>query len=124
MLSCIVMMKAMKKKTTKKTAKKRAVKSRVASADAVSFCFCVDEAPEDKCFWVNYGPVVRNIDELREALRDMTDDQFRFHAFDRDINDFAKWVEEVLGHHSCAQKIARAKTRQSAARALASCSDK
>lgn len=106
-----------KQKTVRKPRAKKATKN-------VSYCFTVDVAPPDQCFWVNEGPVVKDVAELRQALREMTEEQFRYHAMDRGVNDFAKWMDEVLGHCMCAAKVAKAKTRESAVRALATCSDK
>lgn len=106
-----------KQKTVRKAPVKKAARN-------VSYCFCVDQAPPEQCFWVNEGPVVKDIAELRQAFRDMTDEQFRYHSMDRGVNDFAKWIDEVLGHYMCAKKVAEAKTRASAIRALSVCRDK
>ena len=77
------------------------------------------DAPPDKCFWVNCGPILKNLRELREALADsISDEQFAYHVA-RDRNDFAVWVEEVLGDATCAKALRRARTRQAALRAVA-----
>ena len=75
------------------------------------------EAPSDKCFWINHGPIVKNLKELAGALRTMSDEQFDYHT-KRAGNDFAKWVSEVLGERACATMLARSKTRSSAMKAL------
>jgi len=75
------------------------------------------EAPEDQCFWVNDGPVLRNLYDLGEALETMTDEQYSYHT-KRDGNDFALWVENVLGDKELAKKMTRVKTRQTAASTL------
>jgi len=77
------------------------------------------DAPPDKCFWVNCGPILKNLRELREARADsISDEQFAYHVA-RDRNDFAVWVEEVLGDATCAKALRRARTRQAALRAVA-----
>ena len=77
------------------------------------------DAPLDKCFWVNCGPILKNLRELREALADsISDEQFAYHVA-RDRNDFAVWVEEVLGDATCAKALRRARTRQASLRAVA-----
>lgn len=78
------------------------------------------EAPADEYFWVNNGPVLRSIPELKQALVHMSDDQYRYHT-GRDGNDFAKWIKHSLSHHDCASKIEKAKTRAGAMRALSTC---
>ena len=75
------------------------------------------EAPPDKCFWVNHGPVIKNLNELASALRIMSDEQFDYHS-KRAGNDFAKWTGEVLGERACAAFLARAKTRAGAMKVL------
>jgi hypothetical protein len=79
----------------------------------------VADAPPDKCFWVNEGPVLKNLCELRDALaQDISDEQFAHHV-GGDRNDFALWVEEVLGDATCAKALRRARTRQEARKAVA-----
>ena len=76
------------------------------------------EAPPDRCFWINYGPVVRNLRELRDALaQSVSDAQFSHHVGEG-RNDFANWVEAVLDDAACAQALRRAKTRVAALRAV------
>jgi hypothetical protein len=77
------------------------------------------DAPPDKCFWVNCGPTLKNLRQLREALADgISDEQFTYHVAG-DRNDFAAWVEEVLGDATCAKALRRAQTRQAALKAVA-----
>lgn len=87
-------------------------KNRCGSARAV--------ASDEQCFWVNNGPILRDINDLFRALDAMTDAQFKHHV-SRGKNDFALWVEHVLAHGACAKRLAQAKTRVAAKKALASC---
>lgn len=76
------------------------------------------EAPADRCFWVNHGPILRNLRELSDALATgISDEQFAHHVTG-ERNDFATWVEVVLEHSECAQALRRASTRVGAARAV------
>lgn len=78
------------------------------------------DAPPDKCFWVNHGPVLRNLAELRDALaHHISDAQFAHHV-DTGRNDFADWVEAVLQDAACAAALRRAKTPRAALRAVES----
>lgn len=75
-------------------------------------------APPEKCFWINHGPVLRNLSELRDALaRGISDAQFAHHV-GVGKNDFANWVEVVLDDAACAQALRRAKTRLASLRAV------
>ena len=65
-------------------------------------------APPDKCFWVHYGPVLKDLRELRDALeRRISDAQFAHHV-GPDRNDFANWVDHVLAEKTCARALRRA----------------
>jgi hypothetical protein len=76
------------------------------------------EAPAERCFWVNHGPILRNLRELSDALTaGISDEQFAHHVTE-ERNDFAAWVEVVLEHPECAQALRRARTRVGAARAV------
>ncbi len=75
-------------------------------------------APPEKCFWVNCGPVLKNLRELRDALAySVSDAQFAHHV-GAGRNDFANWVEGVLDDAACAQGLRRAKTRVRALRTV------
>ena len=64
-------------------------------------------------FWVNNGPVIKNLNELPVALKSMNDDQFSHHI-SHDKNDFARWVDEVIGDHELSQTLAKAKSKTAA----------
>lgn len=112
------------KKTTKRSAKKtperRATKAKTSLHSKGACAGKCTTASSDKYFWVNNGPVCCDLAELRQALKSMTDEQFAYHT-QRAGNDFARWIDEVLRHHTCAQKLTKARTRSGAARALATC---
>lgn len=77
-------------------------------------------APPDQLFWVNNGPVLKDLRDLRDAFRTMTDEQYRFHA-KRDGNDFAKWVSVVLHNEECAKQLKRATSRLLALEVVGEC---
>ena len=70
-------------------------------------------ATEEQCFWINNGPVIKNLQDLSEALGAISKDQFIYHAYG-DNNDFALWVEYVLLDKECAKKLMTAKTQKTA----------
>ena len=67
------------------------------------------QAPSDKTFWVNNGPVLRNLFDLGKFLTVITAVQFSYHTGIRG-NDFATWVDGVLGDKVCAKALLKAKT--------------
>jgi hypothetical protein len=78
------------------------------------------DAPPEKCFWVNHGPVLKNLGDLRDALaHHVSDAQFAHHV-GAGRNDFADWVETVLKDVACAKALRRAKTPEAALRAVES----
>jgi|GEM_PF-1984630 hypothetical protein len=68
------------------------------------------DAQNEQCFWVNNGPILKNLAELKQAAEEMTGEQFDYHAR-RDGNDFAKWADEVLGEKALAKKLSQQKTK-------------
>ena len=75
-------------------------------------------APASAAFWVNNGPSLRHLLDLNKFLDIITEEQFRYHTA-RAGNDFAKWVQAVLGDHRCARALEASKT-VAAARAAVS----
>lgn len=71
----------------------------------------------EQCFWMSSGQILCNLKDLREALGSMNDDTFVYHV-NKEKNDFAKWVEEVLGDTTVANQLERNKTRASAYKAI------
>ena len=58
----------------------------------------------EQCFWVNNGPVLKNLEELSNALEGISDETYRHHA-NSERNDFSKWVGEVIGDKKIANKV-------------------
>lgn len=105
-----------KKKVVKKAAVKKTTAKKVASKSQVC-AKCSIACPPEQAFWVNNGPVVDTLAGLKEALACMSDEQYAYHT-ERAGNDFAAWVRDCMGDTGCAVRIAQAKTRQGAVRAL------
>lgn len=106
------------KKTMKKTIKKKATtKTKVIKTAKV-----VKElttAPVENCFWVNGGPILRDLRELLWALKEMPNETYFYHAND-ERNDFGSWIADVLNEVEFAKQLAKSKTRQEAVKTLES----
>ncbi len=70
-----------------------------------------DAAPE-KCFWVNNGPILKNLDEFANCLPQMNDECFQHHV-NNDKNDFSNWINEVVGDKKLANDLLSSKTKNS-----------
>lgn len=73
-------------------------------------------APE-RCFWVNNGPILRNVLELRDALKSMSEATFE-HNVAKDRNDFAVWAESVLEDADLAKALKKSRTKSGVCRSL------
>ncbi len=71
----------------------------------------------DKAFWVNNGPILKSLDEFFAALKNLKPEQFLHHV-NRQKNDFAKWISEVVGDAILAQRIRALKTKDAMAKAV------
>jgi len=66
-------------------------------------------AENELCFWVNNGPILRNLKDLKNALKKISEETFKYHV-NKEKNDFANWVKNVLGDKILANKLAKIKT--------------
>ncbi len=83
----------------------------MASKEEASKYLC-DVAPE-KCFWVNNGPILKNVEELASALEGINEDIYSYHA-NKDKNDFSKWIGEAIGDTKLANDLLSSRDRKSA----------
>ena len=66
-------------------------------------------AKNESCFWINNGPVLKNLKDLKESLPIMSKETFNYHV-NKEKNDFAAWIKEVLKDSALANKLAKTKT--------------
>ena len=66
-----------------------------------------------QCFWTNDGKIIANLVELRDTLEHMADEVFEHHV-NKSKNDFADWIQYVLGDVELAKKIRAFKKAQTA----------
>lgn len=87
------------KKVAKKTSSKPAGKRLV-------------QANGPNAFWVADGTILKNLEELRDAFKEMDKKVFGHHV-SKNKNDFADWVEAVLKDSDCAAALRKSKTQNS-----------
>ncbi len=64
----------------------------------------LNDVPEDKKFWSSDGKIFRNLSELADSLRSMSEETFSSHV-NNEKNDFAKWVYDVIGDISLSESL-------------------
>ncbi len=74
--------------------------------------YLCDTAPE-QCFWVNNGPILKNIEELANALPDMSNEAFHHHV-NSEKNDFSNWVKDIIGDQKLANDLLSSRNKESA----------
>ncbi len=74
--------------------------------------YLCNTSPE-QCFWVNNGPILKNMEELANALPEMGDETFHHHVND-EKNDFSNWVKDIIGDKNLANDLLSSKSKESA----------
>ena len=77
----------------------------------------LSDAPSEQCFWVNNGPVIKNLNELADFLPQMSNDAYSHHA-NKEKNDFSKWINDIIGDKKLADELLSSKSKSSAAKKL------
>ena len=75
-----------------------------------------DAAPE-QCFWLNNGPILKNLEELANALPEMSSETFHHHV-NSEKNDFSSWINDVIGDKNLANELLSSKSRESAVKKI------
>jgi hypothetical protein len=76
------------------------------------------DVPADKVFRCHDGRMMKNLEELGVALRQMSEETFRYHVNDG-RNDFSKWVEDVIRDFELSSGLKDSSTRSQAGKAVA-----
>lgn len=79
----------------------------------------VTDAPPGKAFFVFGGAVCKNIEELLEAIRTMTPEQYEYHTVPRG-NDFANWIRDVFEQKRLASRLAKSENQKETIKILES----
>ena len=74
--------------------------------------------PEEYVFWCQDGHVLRDINELGEALASMSDEIFVSHS-NTEKNDFANWVRDIIKDEKLARDLMNSSDREQAAKRVA-----
>jgi len=74
--------------------------------------------PEEYAFWSYPGHTLRNMKELGDELRTMSNENYAYHV-NAEKNDFANWVKDIIKDEKLAADLKKAPDRVQAARAVA-----
>ncbi len=69
------------------------------------------DVPEDKSFFLHDGIRLRNLEDLREELRFMNNEEFLSYV-NNEKNDFANWIEYVVGDKELADRLRMTKDKE------------
>jgi hypothetical protein len=75
------------------------------------------DVPEEYVFWCFNGHILRNMQELAEALNTMTDETFAYHS-NAQKNDFSNWVRDIIRDDELASGLMKASSRTKAAKVV------
>jgi len=76
-----------------------------------------DVEPMWKAFWFHMHLVARNLEEFAAGMGEISDDIFAYHSSGQK-NDFAGWIQEVIGDSMLARQLEAVGTKEEAAAAL------
>ena len=74
-------------------------------------------AENELCFWINNGPILKNLEDLKNALKKISEETFKCHV-NKEKNDFANWIKNALGDRILANKLAKIKTIKTTIKAV------
>ena len=76
------------------------------------------DVAKESAFWCNDGRTVKNMRDLQEALEQMSDEVYAFHA-NAEKNDFSIWARDVLMDERLYLDLSRSADRSEAAKRVA-----
>jgi len=76
------------------------------------------DVPQEKRFWCSDGQVMKNLPELEAALKQMSEDTFRYHS-NETKSDFGNWVRDVIGDEKLSRDLQKSSTRLQAIKSVA-----
>ncbi|MEK6947451.1 MAG: hypothetical protein AABX32_07635 [Nanoarchaeota archaeon] len=77
------------------------------------------EIKPEEYFGLSNGRILKNLNELLNALKSMDEETFKFHV-NQEKNDFGNWIEDVFKYEDLANQIFNAKMREDIIKAVES----
>jgi len=73
---------------------------------------------QEKQFWCHDGQYLKNLQEMKAALEQMTEETFRYHSNEAK-SDFSNWVRDVIGDEKLSRDLQKSTTRAQAVKSVA-----
>lgn len=77
----------------------------------------LEDVTGPECFWTHTGTIIYNIYELAAWLDSCSEYEFAYHVND-EKNDFARWIEDVVGDHVLAKKLEYVRDKETYAKKI------
>ncbi len=71
--------------------------------------------PDEHVFHLHDGSILRDMHELGETLKNMSDETFNYHS-NKNKRDFSNWVKDIIGDEKLFRDLSRATSRTRAAK--------
>ncbi len=76
------------------------------------------DVPDGKQFYCADGRVMKNLPELELALKEMSEETFRYHS-NETKSDFSNWVRDVIGDEKLSRDLSKSTSRTQTAKKVA-----
>ena len=76
------------------------------------------DVPQEKVFWCSDGRILKNLLELGDTLKQMSEETFCYHSNEAK-SDFSNWVRDVIGDEKLAEDLKKSLTPAQAAKSVA-----
>ena len=76
------------------------------------------DVSQEKRFWCHDGRYLKNLEELKSALEQMTEETFRYHSNETRC-DFSNWVRDVIGDEKLSRDLQKSTSGARAAKSVA-----
>jgi len=68
------------------------------------------DVPDEYVFYLNDGRILKNMENLRDALNAMSDELFAYHV-NSAKNDFSNWVRDIMNDEKLAKDLLKTSNR-------------
>ena len=72
----------------------------------------LNDVPDEHAFWCCDGVIIKNLEGLYNALKNMSRETFHHHVAGNK-NDFSEWIKNVVGDVTLARQLQKVATRAS-----------
>lgn len=76
------------------------------------------DVPDEIRFYCHDGRYLKNLDELKSAFEQMSDEVFHYHS-NAEKTDFSNWVKDVIGDEKLSRDLLKCETQAAAAAVVA-----